>query len=27
VIDLGALRTVGDVVEAPPLADYEAVLG
>jgi transposase len=27
VIDLGALRTAGDVVEAPPLADYEAVLG
>jgi hypothetical protein len=27
VIDLGALRTAGDVVEAPCLADYEAVTG
>jgi hypothetical protein len=27
LIDLGALRNVGDVVEAPSLADYEAVLG
>lgn len=27
VIDLGALRNAGDVVEAPCLADYEAVLG
>jgi transposase len=27
LIDLRALRNVGDVVEAPSLADYEAVLG
>jgi hypothetical protein len=27
VIDLGALRFAGVVVEAPCLADYEAVLG
>jgi hypothetical protein len=27
VIDLSALRNAGDVVEAPSLADYEAVLG
>jgi hypothetical protein len=27
VVNLGALRSVGDVVEAPSLADYEAVLG
>jgi transposase len=27
VIDLSALRNVGDVVEAPSLADYQAVLG
>jgi len=27
VIDLSALRNTGDIVVAPSLADYEAVLG
>jgi hypothetical protein len=27
VIDLSAVRNAGDVVEAPCLADYQAVLG